>query len=319
MHPSASDTWFGTSDLPWPQAAVADRLASVPELAELPRQVVRLSGGLTNVNLRVSTPAGSFVARLYSSDGALLAIDRDAEFHNSAAAATAGVGAPVVAYRPGEAMLVVGFLPGRTYTAEDLADHQNLTRVARACRQLHEGPRFQGEFDMFQIQSRYYATVRERGFRLPARYDEFLPQVARIREALKVQDVGTVPCNNDLLAGNFIDDGNKIWLIDYEYSGNNDACFELGNVWSESTLGLNELEHLVTAYYGRHLRNRIARARLLGLVSKYGWTLWASIQDGSSTLDFDFWEWGMEKYDRAVSEFDGPHFEQLLDEAARDD
>ncbi len=105
----------------------------------------------------------------------------------------------------------------------------------------------------------------------------------------------------------------------HEYSGQNDACFELGNVWSESNLSLDQLDLLVTHYYGRTRRSRIARARLWGLMSKYGWTLWASIQDGVSAIDFDFWTWGMEKYDRAVAEFDGPGFEHLLDEVVRDD
>ena len=98
----------------------------------------------------------------------------------------------------------------------------------------------------------------------------------------------TVPCNNDLLAENFIDVGGAFRLIDYEYSGNNDACFELGNVWSESNLSLAQLEQLVAEYYGRPLRNKVARCRVWGLMSKYGWTLWASIQDGVSTVDFDF-------------------------------
>ena len=67
------------------------------------------------------------------------------------------------------------------------------------------------------------------------------------------------------------------------------------------------------------LRNKIARARLRGLVGKYGWMLWASIQDGVSTLDFDFWGWGMEKYERAVAEFDGPEFHELVEDVRRDD
>jgi thiamine kinase-like enzyme len=127
-----------------------------------------------------------------------------------------------------------------------------------------------------------------------------------------------VPCNNDLLAGNLIDDGEKIWLIDYEYSGNNEATFELGNLWSEAGLTLDQLDELIAAYDGTLRRHRVARARLWGLMSKYGWTLWGSIQDAVSTFDFDFWEWGMEKYDRAVPEFDGPDFDRLLDEAAGD-
>ena len=95
-----------------------------------------------------------------------------------------------------------------------------------------------------------------------------------------------------------------------------DASFELGNIWSESNLSLYQLEALVTHYHGRPVPDQVARARLLGLMSKYGWTLWASIQDAVSDIDFDFWTWGMEKFDRAVEEFDGPDFEALLDQAA---
>src|SRR4029450_32100 len=90
----------------------------------------------------------------------------------------------------------------------------------------------------------------------------------------------------------------RLRLIDYEYSGNNDECFELGNIWSESHLSLDHLALLVDSYYGRRLRHKVARARLLGLMSNFGWTLWASIQDAVSPIDFDFWGWGMEKDDR---------------------
>ena len=99
-----------------------------------------------------------------------------------------------------------------------------------------------------------------------------------MQQALAVRPEPTVPCNNDLLAANFVDDGDRLWLIDYEYGGNNDPCFELGNIWSESLLTLEHLEVLVDSYYGEHLRHKVARARLLGLMARYGWTLWASIQ-----------------------------------------
>ena len=101
---------------------------------------------------------------------------------------------------------------------------------------------------------------------------------------LAATDQTTVPCNNDLLAANFVEDGDKMWLIDYEYSGNNDPCFELGNIWRECGLSAEQLEELVTAYYGARLRHKIARARLQGTVAKYGWTLWGCIQNGSSAI-----------------------------------
>jgi thiamine kinase-like enzyme len=172
---------------------------------------------------------------------------------------------------------------------------------------------------MFATQARYIGLVRERGFRLPEGYLEFAPQVERMRTAMDVHPEPTVPCNNDLLAENFIDDGERLWLIDYEYSGNNEPSFELGNIWSESNLSVEQLSELVEAYYGAPLRNKVARARLWGLMSKYGWTLWASIQDAMADIDFDYWQWGMEKYDRAVAEFTGPDFESLLADVQRDD
>jgi thiamine kinase-like enzyme len=301
--------------------AAPEVLDRIPLLSGVPRSVEELPGGLTNHNYKVTTPSGAYVVRVWASDGALLAIDRDAEHANSIAAARAGVGAPVHDYLPELGVLVVGFLPGcRTFTEADLHDPANLPRVAEACRRLHAGPRFVRDFDMFEVQRRYLEIVRERGFRLPSRYLDFMPAVAQIRKCLAVRDEGTVPCNNDLLPGNILDDGERLWLIDYEYAGNNDPCFELGNIWSESALPLGHLEQLVTAYYGRRLRNKIARARLLGLMSKYGWTLWASIQDGANeAIDFDFWSWGMEKYERAVAEFTDPGLTGLMDEAARAD
>lgn len=297
-------------------ARVEALLDSIPCTARHPRRVEDLPGGLTNRNLKVTTPDGTVVVRIPAAGPGLLGIDRDHEHVNSRAAAQAGVGAPVRHYREGEG-LVVDFLPGRTLTDADLHDPAVLGRVASACRRLHAGPRFGNDFDMFATQARYRRIVAEHGFRLPDRYDEFAPAVERIRAALPPQP--TVPCNNDLLAENLLDDGEQVRIIDYEYSGNNDPCFELGNVWSEATLPLPLLDVLVTAYHGRPRPAQVARARLLGLMSKYGWTLWASIQDGSSPLDFDFWSWGMEKYDRAAREFDGPDFEHLLEAAHRGD
>ena len=300
------------------EARIEDVIAVVPELRD-PRAVTELAGGLTNTNYKVETDAGAYVVRIYGKETGLLAIDRENEYENTVAAAEVGVGAPVVAYLREEGAMVLGFVEGRVFAAEDVRRDENLERIAAACRRLHGARRFRDDFNMFRIQRGYLELVQERGFRLPERYLEFEPQVRRIEEAMAVRDEGTVPCNNDLLAENFIDTGEELRLIDYEYSGNNDACFELGNVWSESNLELRQLEQLVAHYYGRPLANKVARARLWGLMSKYGWTLWASIQDGVSDIDFDFWSWGMEKYERAVAEFDGPDFERLLDDVQRPD
>jgi len=299
--------------------------AHIDEILELVPQlrganaVSELAGGLTNTNYKVETDGSAYVVRISAKDAGLLAIDRENEHHNTVAAAEAGVGAAVVGYLPERGVLVLEFIEGQTQSPEDLRRGDKLDWAAAACRTLHGARRFRDDFNMFEIQPRYLRLVQERGFRLPDGYLDYEPQVRRIGVAMAVRDEGTVPCNNDLLAENFIDVGDGFRLIDYEYSGNNDACFELGNVWSESNLSLEQLDELVAHYYGRQLRNKVARARLWGLMSKYGWTLWASIQDGVSDIDFDFWGWGMEKYERAVAEFEGPDFERLLEDVVRED
>jgi thiamine kinase-like enzyme len=298
--------------------AIEDVLAAVPELRGA-QSVEPLTGGLTNTNYKVSSPAGCYVVRISGKDTSLLAIDRENEVHNTIAAAETGVGAPFVAALPEHDALVLGYLEGEVMDAEKLRRGDRITAIADACRRLHSGRRFLHDFDMFEIQPRYLAIVRERGFRLPDRYEAFEPQVRELERAMRTRHESTVPCNNDLLAENFIDVGGELRLIDYEYSGNNEPSFELGNVWSESNLSLDQLADLVGAYWGESLRNKVARARLWGLMSKYGWTLWGSIQAGVSDLDFDFWGWAMEKYERAVEELDGPEFEQLLSDVQRED
>jgi thiamine kinase-like enzyme len=252
-------------------------------LAGQPRMVSELSGGLTNRNYRVATPAGTFVARVAASGTELLTIDRDCEYRNAAAAA-------------------------------------NIPRIAQACRRLHSGQRFGNDFDMFDVQRRYYQAATSRGFRIPAGYDDLLPQVRAAQAALAATATTTVPCHNDLLPANLIDDGDRIWLIDYELSGNNDACFELGNIGAEAHFPPDALSELVTAYYGKPRRSKIARARLLGgLVGMYGWALWGAIQHAVSPIEFDFWSWAMERFDGAAAGFTASSFTSLLEEVQRDD
>jgi thiamine kinase-like enzyme len=294
-----------------------DRLAV---LAGRSWRVAELPGGLTNRNLRVTTTDGGtpldLVVRCSASDVALLGIDRDAESVNTAVAAEAGVGPGVVEFRPDLGMLVIAFLPGEALVNSSFTDPGVLGRSADACRRLHAGGRFTGDFDMFARQAGYLANVRERGFALPATYDHHADAWEEVRRALAADPRPTVPCNNDLLAANFIDDGQQVWLIDYEYSGNNDACFELGNTATECDFTPEQTEAYTEAYFGSPTRADLARVRLQALCSQYGWSLWGFIQAATSPMDFDFHAWGMERFDKAEATFRGPDLGRLLEEVA---
>ncbi len=302
--------------MPEPSAAL-DRLAI---LAGRSWSSVELPGGLTNHNVRViSTDDGpplDIVVRCSQSDAGLLGIDRDHEHLNAAAAAAVGVGPAVVEYRPDLQMLAIEFLEGGALQNADFDDPAVLGRAADATRRLHSGPRFVGEFDMFERQAAYRSTVESLGARLPPDYDDHESAWAQVREAFGTRAGRTVPCNNDLLAANFIDDGERIWLIDYEYSGNNDPCFELGNTSTECDFTPEQTEAWAEAYFGSPTRADVARVHLGALCSEYGWSLWGFIQAASSPMDFDFHGWGMERYQKAVATFRGPDLGALLEIAA---
>ena len=287
----------------------------IPVLTGQGRHVTPLPGGLTNTNYRVRTDAGlDVVVRVSAPETGLLGVDRHAEHVNTLAAAVAGIGAPVVDYLEGRGVMVVGFLPGRTWTDADVA--VNLPRLAAALRRLHAGPAFLGRFDMFALRRWYLDIVREHGFRMPSGYAALEPFADRVERVLALAPEPLVPCHNDLLAANVIDDGGDLRIIDYEYSGMNEPSFELGDAIAEAGLGTDALDELCTSYYGRHDDALVARAELWGWMARYGWTLWGMIQDGTSAIEFDFWQWSMAKLEPAEQLAAGPRFDELLTRAA---
>ncbi len=292
-----------------------DALAQLPQLGP-PLEIRELPGGLTNHNYRVRTATHDVVVRLSSTETDLLSVDREHEWLNSRAAATAGVGAPVVEYLPGKGVLVVGFLPGITYTAGDVV--ANLPRLAAALRRLHRGPPFASRFDMFDVQRSYAAVVAARRMPLPNGYDDLAPTVARVEQALRRRPEPLVPCHNDLLAANVLDDGGDLRIIDYEYSGMNEPSFELGNLACESHLDREALGQLVASYSGRATEARVARAELWGMVGRYAWTLWGVIQHAVSDVDHDFWAFAMERFEPAAELLTSTRLDALLSAVTTD-
>ncbi len=171
---------------------------------------------------------------------------------------------------------------------------------------------------MFARQRGYRSIIAERGFPLPSSYDDHAAAWDDVRRVLTATAGPTVPCNNDLLAANFIDDGQRVWLIDYDYSGNNDPCFELGNTATECEFDADRTHAWTAAYFGRDDPRLLARVLLQALCSQYGWSLWGFIQAGSSGLDFDFHAWGMHRFEKAARTFRSGDLRRLLAAVAGD-
>ena len=159
------------------------------------------------------------------------------------------------------------------------------------------------------------SVVDDRSIRIPTGYRDTRPKVRLIEAALAARPIETVPCHNDLLAENYLDDGSRLWIIDYEYSGNNDPTFELGNTAQELGFDAARQEELCAAYFGEATPALLARMRLQMIMSDVGWTLWAAIQAAISSIDFDFWGWAEERWGRAAAAFGQADFDDLLAEA----
>ena len=273
-----------------------------------------LSGGLTNTNFRVTVDGTPYFIRVPGESTELLAIDRNNEVHNTRAAAQAGVAPPVLHHLPEYNVMVLKFLDGQTMSREALNEPGMPRRMAQAIKQLHAGPRFYSDFNMFRLTEYYLKLCDERSIKIPEGYLERMPTVARIEAAMSVHPLPAVPCNNDLLAENYIDDGEKLWLIDYEYSGNNDPTFELGNTCQEMEFNEAQIDEVCAAYFGEVTADTIARMKLNMIMSDVGWGLWAAIQAKISTIDFDFWGWALDRWGRAVQKMDSDEFPRWLED-----
>lgn len=278
-------------------------------------RVSPLGGGLTNTNYRLDFDDESLVLRIPGEQTELLAIDRDNERHNTQVAAKIGIGPRVLHHLADCQALVIEFIPGPTLSPADLHRAEMPARLAQSLRLLHAGPRFLHDFDMLALARQYLATVDRLGAALPDGLRAGTAQLDDIQPALEARALPKVPCHNDLLAGNLIDDGRLLRIVDFEYSGNNDPCFELGNTCQEQEYNNDQIAALCAAYFGRHDPALVARVKLNMIVSDVGWALWAAIQNCISEIDFDFWQYGSDRWRRAQAKLAGPDYPGWLMEA----
>jgi thiamine kinase-like enzyme len=277
-----------------------------------------LSGGLTNENYLVLAGGERYVMRLPGASTELLAIDRANEVYNARAAASTGIGPAVLEHMPQLNIIVLEFIEGPTMSALALQSARMARRMAESFKRLHAAPRFLKDFDMFRLIEAYLRIVDAHDVAIPADYRARMPLVAEVEQAVRVGALPSVSCHDDLLCENFIDDGHCLRIVDYELSGNNDPCFDLGNTAQEAGLDDALRAVLCEAYFGRLDPQQLARMNLFALMSDVGWTLWGAIQAKISTLDFDFADYYTTRWNRALAVMDSDRLAGWLREARRD-
>jgi thiamine kinase-like enzyme len=288
----------------------AEAAAAVERLwPGLTASIAALSGGITNRNYRVDVGGSSYVLRVGGKDTDLLGIDRTTEHEASLRAAEVGVGPEVVDFVESEGWMVTRFIVGRAVPPEEIRSREGIRRVAAALRKVHGAARIPGWFDSHSVVEAYRDEAVRQGVSIPPEFDDAHHASEQIRRARGPQQ--EVPCHNDLLNANFIDDGD-IRVVDWEYAGMGDRFFDLANLSVNHDFGLQEDGLLLAAYFGVEVPADLAALRLMRVMSDFREAMWGVLQSGISELDFDFKAYAAKHFNRLMAAASAPEFEGYL-------
>lgn len=272
--------------------SLLSRIPAFQNRAEI--AVTFLSGGITNRNYRVDVGTGaemaSYVVRVGGAKTELLGIDRANEYEATKRAAKVGIAPEVVDYLLPEGVLVTRFIRGREVPPQELREPQGLVECASTLRRIHALLPLNTTFSPFQVVRDYDALARQSGVTtFPENYAWLRERMDEIENALARQSLRPVLCHNDLLNGNFLrDEQNHLRILDWEYAGMGDRFFDLGNFAAHHELNDDQIQELLGAYFENPLPQHFARVKLMQAMSDFREAMWGVLQQGISTLDFDF-------------------------------
>jgi thiamine kinase-like enzyme len=271
-------------------------------------------GGLTNQNWRIDAGGDSFVLRIPGA-GTEAYIDRRVEAANARIAAAAGVNAEIVFFDESDGLQLARYLPDvATMNAERFRDLGAVGRAAEAFARIHCcGRSFANRFELFAKMDEYLAYLREKRARIPKGYDRVQQEAEAVRAALALHPAPLVPCHCDPLAENFLDTGTRIWIVDWEYSGNNDPMWDLGDLSVEAGFGPAQDEALMAAYFAsRPPADQLGRMVMYKAMCDLLWTLWGVIQVVNENPVENFWAYAVNRFERCQALMATPEFGRHL-------
>lgn len=297
------------------------RLARIPMFAGVAPgacDIERL-GGLTNRNYRIRCGDAQYVLRI-PGDGTSEYIDRKAEEPNARIAAAAGVNAEVLFFDAEDGVQVTRFIPGAaTMNAERFRDLGAVARAAQAFRRIHEcGRRFAGDFELFGMMDGYLDLLGRKQAWVPDGYRAAQQEAEVVRAALAAHPAARVPCHCDPLAENFLDTGVRMWIVDWEYAGNNDPMWDLGDVSVEAGFGPGQDAALLEAYFGgKPPADQQGRMIMYKAMCDLLWTLWGAIQHANANPVDDFKAYASNRFARCQELMGSAEFGRHLDAVKR--
>lgn len=266
---------------------------------------IPIEGGITNLNFEVRDGEDRFFVRT-GVDIPIHGVMRFNELAAAKAAERVGLSPPIIYSEPG--LLVCRFIDGKTFSEHDVRTENNLARILDLLRRCHrEMPLyFRGPaliFWVFHVIRNYIAELEKQG----SQYLTLLPELtnkAKLLEAA-IGPTQIVFGHNDLLPANFIDDGKRLWLIDWDYAGYNTPLFDLANLASNNGLSAEQEHWLLEAYFETPVAAKLLGAfNAMKSASLLRETLWSMVSEIHSTLDFDYVEYTAENLQRFNSAFD---------------
>lgn len=295
--------------------ALSPILQRVPQFAAAKSiEVQELTGGITNRNFKINADGDCFVLRLGGNETGFLGIDRRNEYECSLLAAQVGVAPEPIAFLEPEGYIVARFISGKGLAADEIGHEANLRRVVDSMKAYHALDFFPGSFSPFRIAEQYTETARQFNVKLPGNIDWILERSREIEKSVYRQLLQARPCHNDLLNGNFIDDGNRIRILDWEYAGMGDIFFDLGNFAVQHDFSDEQDEMLLKAYFNVPNDSQRAHQKLMKIMSDLREAMWAQVQRGVSKLDFDYAGYGQKYFDRFEASTSGSEYQKWLRE-----
>jgi thiamine kinase-like enzyme len=294
-------------------------LVRVPRFSQVQTsqaQIERLAG-LTNRNYKVAIGDERFVLRI-PGEGTSDYINRRHEAVAARIAAEAGVNAEVLFFDENDGLMLTRFVDGAaTMNGERFKDLGAVARAAQAFRRMHDcGKSFATEFDLFRKMDEYLDYLRKKQARIPDGYVAVQKEAEAVRAALGARPAALRPCHCDPLAENFLDTGARIFIIDWEYAGNNDPMWDLGDVSVEAGFGPEQDAALLQAYFaGRPPAAQVGRMVMYKAMCDLLWTLWGAIQVANENPVDDFWAYAVNRFERCKALMGGAEFGRHLDAA----
>ena len=258
-------------------------------------RITTLGGGITNHNFRIDIEGDSYVLRMGGASTELLGIDRKVEREASRRAFEVGIGPHVVGFAEPEGWLVTEFIHGRPISLDEMHQPRNIHRIASAVRRFHDAAPIPGAFDAHVVVEEYRREAEAHGVAIPAAYESALVISNRIRDARGAQTL--VPCHNDLLNANFLDDG-AIKIVDWEYAGMGDRFFDLANLSVNNEFGPDEDRELLSSYFGAVRDGDLSALQQMKFMSDFREAMWGVLQSGISKLDVDFDAYAAKHFER---------------------